>query len=96
MTNVLSNAFERRNYQFESLSDHKKDQPSMENHFFTLVKLLCQCYCKIRFHHIAKTTTEKIMDDSVRNKLSKTSENVTQKLKQSGELQKHYSYNLCT
>ena len=58
---------------FSELDDHCHDLPlGEEYHTFELIETIAKCYCKVRFHHLAKVETEKIAKVNVRSKLHKT------------------------
>jgi len=56
---------------FSDLAEHMFDSTPDNNHVFTLIKVVCQCYCKIRMHALAKKCTEKNTGQKIRKKLSK-------------------------
>ena len=47
------------------------DTPVDDNHTLKLIKTISQCYCKVRFHHLAKSYTDKLSTNRVRKKLTK-------------------------
>ena len=71
VSTVLKRVFSKSNQIFQSLSSHMADSSPDQNHLFILVKLIAQCYCKIRLHHIARQITSKINESNVRKNLTK-------------------------
>ena len=56
---------------FNDLDQHMFESTATDNHIFILIKTIASCYCKIRFHHLAKETTQRISGDIVRKRLNK-------------------------
>ena len=56
---------------FTVLEQHMLDLPVMDNHIFSLVKLVSRCYCTIRLHHLGKEFNTKTSDKKVRKQLTK-------------------------
>ena len=57
---------------FEELNEHALETPiDEEYHIFQIVKIIAKCYCKIRFHHLAKMENETITGTKIRNILNK-------------------------
>lgn len=56
---------------FPSLDNHMFDTAHNDNHVITLIKIICQSYCKIRFHHMAKEFTTRISGEKIRKKMNK-------------------------
>jgi len=55
------------------LGDHIVDtQHGVDNHHFTLIRLLVHTFLRLRQHHIAKLHTLRMHDSNVRSKLTKT------------------------
>jgi hypothetical protein len=56
---------------FADLTDHMFDSSPESNHVFSLIKLISQCYMKIRMHAIAKKYTEDAIGNKVCKQLTK-------------------------
>lgn len=56
---------------FDQLYEHMLDSTADNNHVFSLIKCVSHCFCKIRFHHLAKTFTAKLTGAKVRKQLTK-------------------------
>lgn len=56
---------------FENLTCHMFDSTPVSNHVFRLIKVIVQCYAKIRLHHLAKLKCAEITGVSVRKEFSK-------------------------
>ena len=56
---------------FRELDNHMFESAVDENHVFGLIKIIAKCYCKIRFYHLGKETTENLSGKKIRKKLSK-------------------------
>ena len=57
---------------FPELNEHSLEFPiGEEYHSFALVKMIANCYCKVRFHHLAKKATEMATNVNIRKKLHK-------------------------
>lgn len=56
---------------FPDLDSHMFDSTVMDNHVFQLIKVVSKCYSKIRLYHLGKETSEKIVGEKIRKKLSK-------------------------
>ena len=56
---------------FKNLDEHMLDTPVNDNHTFSLIKTISQCYSKVRLYHLGKEATEKLDRNKVRKKLNK-------------------------
>ena len=56
---------------FTELQSHVLESAVDDNHIFQLIKIIVKCYCKVRFYHLGKETTDKIGGTKIRKKLSK-------------------------
>ena len=58
---------------FSELNEHCHELPiGEEYHIFALIKTIARCYCKVRFHRLAKVETENTTKVNSRSKLHKT------------------------
>ena len=55
---------------FKNLDEHMLDTPFNDNHTFSLIKTISQCYFKVCLYHLGKEATEKLDRNKVR-KLNK-------------------------
>ena len=53
------------------LQSHVLESAVDDNHIFQLIKIIVKCYCKVRFYHLGKETTDKIGGTKIRKLLSK-------------------------
>jgi len=56
---------------FPELEDNMFETPAEYNHLYILVKCIAECYCKIKFHHLAKTFNDQMAPDKIRKECSK-------------------------
>jgi len=56
---------------FDSLSDHMFETEADCNHVFSLIQHICECYTKIRLHHVVRTMNTGLKDKPIRKKFSK-------------------------
>ena len=56
---------------FKDLDVHMLDSTVNDNHIFSLVELITECYCKIKFRHLAKESNEATAGEKVRKQLTK-------------------------
>ena len=56
---------------FEDTEDHMFDTGIEDNHIRRLVKLVCQCYTKVRLYQLDKDFTQEITGSKIRKNLSK-------------------------
>ena len=56
---------------FQELDEHMLDTMVNDNQFFTLIKTISKCYCKVRLYQLGKRTTEMATKTKVRKKLNK-------------------------
>lgn len=73
LRNVISTAVmvDTYNTVFEELLQHMFDCSAEDNHMFTLVKTVSQCYTKVRLYQLGKRFSDKITGVKVRKNLSK-------------------------
>ena len=65
-TAVLSNLSMRN---ITELTGHMFETAVGDNHIFNLVKVITECYCTIRFHHLAKE--KNLSGKKIRKKMNK-------------------------
>ena len=53
---------------FTELDHHLFDSPVGENHVVHLIKSIIKSYCKVKFHHLGKLTTENSSGQNNRKK----------------------------
>ena len=71
-TAVLQNfLYKNTNNIFSCLDNHMYDTVVEDNHVHKLIKLISQCYCKIRLHHISKSVNEKAVGTKIRKELTR-------------------------
>ena len=58
------------NRMFMSLNKHMMEVPATDNHVVFLIKTVCQCYSKIRLHHMAKMANLANKDKKIRRKFT--------------------------
>lgn len=68
---VLKEVCAKTNCIFPSLEKHMFDSTPVDNHIFSLVKVISQCYVKIRMYHLGKCKTESLNVEKIRKKFSK-------------------------
>ena len=56
---------------FSCLDNHMFDTVVEDNHVHKLIKLISQCYCNIRLHHMSKSVNEDAVGTKVRRELSR-------------------------
>ena len=56
---------------FTELDSHLFDSPVGENHVVQLIKSIIKSYCKVKFYHLGKNTTENSSGQKIRKKLNK-------------------------
>ena len=56
---------------FQELHEHMFDTSIDNNHMFTLVKCIADCYCKIKFHQLAKQFNDNMAPNKIRKQLTK-------------------------
>ena len=56
---------------FTELDHHLFDSPVGENHVVQLIKSIIKSYCKVKFYHLGKNTTENSSGAKIRKKLNK-------------------------
>ena len=56
---------------FPVLASHVMDLEMANNHIYTLVRCIVHCYCRVRFHHVARSVSDKLAEERLRKKLNK-------------------------
>jgi len=70
-TSVLSDVCSDGRTPFPELEEHMYETAADNNHVYSLVKCIAECYCKIKFHHLAKQFNDGMAPEKIRKQCSK-------------------------